>query len=124
MYEPGEYALQIAKELIDRMELMELSVESMKARIEGSTPPKRSKTRIAILGSLVPVVVALITWLASVQVERIKSQNTLQVQELVRQKVDDSDRKLESMIARTSDEAAKKAVKERDLQIDRITSKQ
>lgn len=122
----GELALRIAKGLVERMRALELSFEAMRANIEGSVPPGRrraSKARLAVIGSLVPVFVAIVSWIANVQIERIKAQNKLQLEELVRQKVDDSDRKLEGFIQKSSDESAKKAVRERDDEIDRVTAR-
>lgn len=120
--DPGEFALRIAQRFEGRITAMELTVSEMQAeisrviRIEG----KRSAKRLTVIGT---VAVALIGGITQWQVTRMNTQAQLQTAEMARQKLDDSDQRIEKVIEETAKKVSKATLAERDRQVDTLVAK-
>jgi hypothetical protein len=80
---------------------------------------KRSRTKLTAIGA---IAVAVIGGLTQLQVTQMTTRSSEKAAEVARQKVDDSDRRIERLIEETSRRTARATLEERDRQVDRLAS--
>jgi hypothetical protein len=120
--DPGEYALRIARGLDRRITTVEESQCELETKIEQIVrkESRRSAARMTWIGA---VIAALVGGISQIQVARVNAQSTEKAVEVARQKLEESDKRIDRVIQETARRASIETLSERDRQVDQLSGK-